>query len=136
MKSQLTFRIIPAIFLIFMLGISNAQVKHNYLLGPQKTTCDSLDIQNGEPLKILQKIKDATWRYTQSIHLNRPYGFRHADFYSCDVQSGFLVIEIDDKNYIYEDVPVTLWEEFSKTIDPDGFIDDKIKGKFERLEDK
>lgn len=113
---------------------ADAQVRHNYPVGPGKTTCDSLMVHDNDFEGNLEKITHATWRYTQSMHLNRPSGFRNAEFYSCDVQTGYLVILIDDKKYIYQKVPVSLWEEFTKTTDPDTFIRNKIVNKFALLE--
>ena len=111
-----------------------AQVEHNYVVGPGKTTCDSLVILDNDFEGDLERITNTTWRYTQSMHLNRPYGFRSADFYSCDIKTGFLVLLIDKTKYIYQKVPVSLWEEFTKTNDPDTFIKDRIENKFTLLE--
>ena len=127
--------IIIAIFtLVLKINPAEAQVKYNYLVGPGKTTCDSLVVHDNDFAGNLEKITHTTWRYTQSMHLNRPFGFRNADFYSCDVKAGYLVIQIDDKKYIYQKVPVSLWEEFTKTTDPDTFIKEKIENKFALLE--
>jgi hypothetical protein len=135
-RKNLKTLMMVAIFSLVLITITSAigQVKHNYIVGPGVTTCDSLGIMENDFNNYLEKIQAATWRYTQSMHMNRPYGFRKADFYSCDVITGFLVIEIDDDKYIYTAVPVSLWEEFTKTSDPDAFIKTNIEDKFEHLQ--
>ena len=123
------------LLLIFLIlpGFAGAQVRHNYPVGPQKTTCDSLYLSDNDFTASLDRISHATWRYQQSIHLNRPYGFRRADYYSCDVKTGYLIVEIDTTKYIYMKVPVDLWEELTKSTDPDGFISTKIRDHFSQL---
>lgn len=121
------------ILLLFFSMSAAAQVRHNFPMGPQKTNCDTLVIRDNDFEASLQKIEGATWRYTQSMHLNRPFGFRSADFYSCDGQTGYLVIRVDEEKYIYMKVPVSVWEEFSKTSDPENFIKEKIDGNFSEL---
>ena len=112
---------------------STAQIKYNYIVGPGNTTCDSLVLNQDDFSSKLEKIENARWRYSQSMHLNRPHGLRRADFYSCDVKTGYLVLLIDDQTSIYQNVPVDLWKEFTESPDPDRFIADKIKGTFDEL---
>ena len=108
-----------------------AQVEHNYPMGPQKTNCDSLSAISSVFSEALHAIEISTWRFKQSIKLNRLNGILRAEYYSCDGQTGFLIVLTSNKECIYKIVPVNLWNEFLKTNDPEKYIDEKISKNFE-----
>ena len=110
-----------------------AQVEHNYLVGPQKTTCDSLGKLPDDFSSAILKVENAGWRFQQNMKLNRPFGFRNAQYYSCNIQSGYLVILINKTRCIYKEVPLDLWNRLTESLDPDRFISANISNKFERL---
>ncbi len=122
-----------SILLLLFAYDARAQIKYNYIVGPGKTTCDSLDLKGDDFSTVLEKLQNAKWRYSQSMHLHRPYGFRSADYYSCDVNTGYLVVLVDSTNYIYTRVPIDVWTKFTQSSDPDDFIDKDIKNKFDQI---
>lgn len=42
------------------------------------------------------------------------YWITSAKYYSCDNKTGYFIIEINDEKYIYQDMPLNVWNNFSK----------------------
>ncbi len=53
-----------------------------------------------------------------------------ADYYSCDEVTGFFIVVFGDKSYIFEDVPVEIWEGFLDALDYGKYYHEHIKGKY------
>ena len=96
------------------------EVEHNYLVGPQVVTCDSLELAS-EPLEErLSMIRSAKYRFDQSFRLTRKTGLQQGEYYSCDNLTGYLIIKYDDTFYLYMKVKKNLWDQMLSSSDPEG----------------
>lgn len=103
------------------------EVEHNYLVGPQKTNCDSLDLNQKELKDKIAEIKQTNFRYTQHFTLNRKEGFQGGWYYSCDNEIGFLVVKRNNKWELYNGVSKATWQEFVHSGSFEKFIDERLK---------
>lgn len=76
-----------------------------------------------------EKIKSTDFKIKEDITLNSSW-LKGADFYSCDGNIGYLIIQTETKDYLHAQVPKTLWEEFKYANSPGEFYNKKIKNKF------
>jgi hypothetical protein len=57
--------------IVIVLGISISataqEVEHNYKVGPQNVSCDSLKLPSGDLDKTLDLLKGATYRYSKNL---------------------------------------------------------------------
>ncbi len=97
------------------------EVEHNYLVGPQLTNCDSLEIDDFSLGKAIEKIRGAKYRFDQKFRLTRKSGLQKGEFYSCDNQRGYLIITMDNEEFLFVSVDKSFWNELISSSDPEGF---------------
>jgi hypothetical protein len=84
---------------------------------------------------MIQIIEESSFRFDQQFKISRLSGIRGGNYYSCDGNSGFLIVEVDKEKELYVDVPKSTWDEFIRSSDLDGFYQNNIKYSFNRIED-
>jgi hypothetical protein len=124
-----------AVFVAFCFKTANGQVEHNYLVGPQSTDCDSLDISLLSLEDAISTIEKGKFRFQQQFKISRIYGVMNARYYSCDGEFGYLIMMIDKKDYIYISVPKHVWDKLIASSNINGFYASEIKQNYEVIED-
>jgi hypothetical protein len=128
---------IPICVLLLIININTTygQVEHNYPVGPQTTTCDSLDILPLSLGEAISMIENSKFRFQQQFKISRSYGVMNARFYSCDGEFGFLVMKVDKKDRIYLEVPKSVWNNLITSSDINAFFTSEIKEDYEVIAD-
>ncbi len=98
------------------------EVEHNYLVGPQFTNCDSLDLKGISAQESIKLIRNAKFRFDQSFKLTKKQGLQKGEFYSCDNKEGYLIIKYDAKEILLEKVQKSFWIELISSSDPEGLF--------------
>ena len=127
-------KIVFITFIFIFLSIKSsvfAQVEHNYPVGPKSANCDSLDITSSTLEDAISTIELTTFRYQQQFKISRTYGIMSAKYFSCDGQTGYLVLKVDKEDLIYLEVPDSKWKGLIGSADINGFYDTEIKGKYD-----
>lgn len=81
----------------------------------------------------IQKVESYDFKYNDSFNTNNlseKNWISEAEFYSVDNKTGFLILELTGRKYIYQNVPFLIWEEFKKSDDIGKFYHKKIKNKY------
>jgi hypothetical protein len=104
-----------------MSGLHAQDVEHNYLVGPQFTDCDSLKFDGLTTEKVIEHIRTAEFRYQQNFKLTRRMGFKGAEYFSCDLTTGLLIIHQDGEKLLFSSVSKADWEILSSSSDPEGY---------------
>jgi len=117
-------------FILFSLAFASPafgqEVEHNYLVGPQKTSCDSLNLRGMDKKEQISTIRNTTFRLSQDIALNRKTGFQGAWYFACDNESGYMVVKIDNKESLYTDISKSTWQAFIRSGDFESFLRDNL----------
>lgn len=122
-----------ATFILFLIWISLSinvfaqEVERNYLVEPQKTNCDSLDLSKKSIEEKVKAIKQSKFRFTQKFTLNRKEGFQGGWYYSCDNEKGYLAVKRNDKWELYNDISKEAWQQFIQSGSFEKFIDEHFK---------
>ncbi len=103
-------------------GCNAQEVEHNYLVGPQTTTCDSLKLDIESLDLSIQKIRKTTFRFQQDFKLTRRQGLQRAEFYSCDNVHGFLIVSMDGTETLYSGAAKDQWQQLISSSDPEGYF--------------
>ncbi|MEM8567237.1 MAG: hypothetical protein AAGF85_12320 [Bacteroidota bacterium] len=105
--------------LLIVPNMGMAQVEHNFTMGPNNTTCDSLKLEEvSESIKLIRKTK---FRFTEELKISRYKTPRHVWFFSCDGQTGFLIAkETDEKEVAFQNVTMKDWKSLLDAKDPIG----------------
>ena len=113
----------PLALCIVVSGAIMAQeVERNYLVGPQSTTCDSLDLLDSSKEKAIELIRASSFRFNQNFRLTRKSDFQGGEYYSCDGEKGYLIIKMDNEQSLYLGVQKAIWDELIKSSDPEGYF--------------
>lgn len=72
----------------------------------------------------------SNFKITDEADVSDSYWITSAKYYSCDNKTGYFIIEISDEKYIYQDMPLNVWNNFSKAKSKGRFYNRKIKGRF------
>jgi len=110
--------------------VATAQERIGFKVGPQKTTCDSLPEKFSSMQEALATIEGAKYRFEESFKISRPKGLQAGKFLSCDGESGYLVVEIDDEKRILSKVSKKIWKNFKKSSNPGYYFHEYIHEKF------
>jgi hypothetical protein len=54
-----------------------------------------------------------------------------ANYYSCDLKKGYLIIACRMRIHLHAGVPIELWDKFKSANSFIGFYNDNIKGKYQ-----
>ena len=107
---------------------SNAQVD-GLALNEQSDDCSSLGNFKSYD-EAIAKVKDAKFKVYESVDTDKSSWIRGAYYYSCDGQSGFLIIETDKRPYIHAGVPLSAWNGFKTASSLGSYYDHNIKGRY------
>ncbi|MFC2123430.1 hypothetical protein ACFLU5_01360 [Bacteroidota bacterium] len=102
-------------------------VEHNYLVGPQYTTCDSLPDNFYNEEEAIYLVENATYRSTEQFKINRNHGVRGGWYFSCNNETGFLIILIEEHKHLFQFVPKATWDQLTQTTDFELFIVNRLK---------
>jgi hypothetical protein len=102
---------------------SLATVEHSYDCNQLPTSYTSYD----EAIKI---IKSKHFKIEESVNTSNSTWIRGASYYSCDGNSGFLIINTDRHDYLHSGVPITIWHGFKNTNSFGNYYDHNIKHKY------
>jgi hypothetical protein len=109
---------------------ASAQDKHNFIVPPENSNCDSMVIDLPELEVALEIIGHTVFRFQQNVKINRETGFREASFFSCDNQDGYMVIKYHDSIFLYSSIPKSIWESMVSSGNPGVFYEQNIRGSF------
>ena len=71
----------------------------------------------------ISKLKD-------KVNASKSSWIRGASFYSCDGNSGYFILITDKNEYLYSEMPYSIWLEFKNAESFGKFYNEKIKYKY------
>ncbi len=115
MKKSLLF-----IVLIFFGVILNAQIDE----------CDHLKLNWNSDNEAIEIIENETFAHTDMFAGETDSWLESAHYYSCDEESGFLIIKGSKKSFIHQNVPIKVWQCLKSAKSKGGYYNFYIKNKF------
>ena len=107
---------------------SNAQVD-GLALNEHSDDCNSLGNFKSYD-EAIAKVKDTKFKVSESLDTDKSSWIRGASYYSCDGQTGYLIIETDKHPYIHARVPLSAWNGFKIASSFGSYYDHNIKGRY------
>ena len=94
--------------------------------------CNDLPEYFNSYSEALNEVKSARFEYyvSEDTSYNGSW-IKSISFYSCDLESGYLIVETDRKEYIYGDVPIYIWYDFKETESYGTYFNDEIDGYYQ-----
>ena len=78
----------------------------------QKTSCDQLPETYSTYAEAVRQIKSAQFKIKESVNTSKSSWIKNASYYSCNEKIGFFIFETAKKEYLYSDMPYSIWLEF------------------------
>ena len=99
----------------------------------QSQPCSSLPRKFESYEAASKLINAARFNIDESVDTRKSSWIRGAKFKSCDGKVGFLVVNLSGKNYIHQDVPLSIWNQFNSANSFGQFYNQKIKDRYRLL---
>jgi hypothetical protein len=103
------------------------------LVSCNSQTCNELPTQFTSYQKALSEVKSTNFTINDIVDTSRSSLIKSASFYSCDSNVGFLLVKIKNTEYIYQNVPISVWESFKKADSFGRFYNRNVKGSYQLI---
>ena len=72
-------------------------------------------------------IKKTEFTFTDNINTSKSSWIKGASFYSCGKMVGFFILKTDKENYIYQNMPIEVWNSFKDANSFGSYYNNFIK---------
>lgn len=100
------------------------------LFGCAQIDCNNLPQNYNTYNKALSTVKGAKFSFIDNINTSRSSFITSASYYSCDNKFGFLIIGLQGREYIYKNLPKTLWIQFKQASSLGTFYNQYIRRRY------
>src|SRR5687767_522795 len=77
-----------------------------------------------------QMVRKAIFKVEESVNTSKSSWIRGAEYYSCDGRTGYFILITDKQPYIYQDMPIEIWEGFKNAESFGSYYNAEIKGQW------
>lgn len=107
-------------YILFLISLSSCS-------GPN---CESIPISFESSNNALIIVEQANFNLHETIDSSSSSWIVGFTYYSCDKETGFLVLETKKKKYIHQGVPISLWNKLKKAPSFGAFYNAYIRGNY------
>lgn len=89
----------------------NNEHSNSIFIDPSQN-CIDLPVQFPNYSEAVNRIKHASFQIQDAANTSKSSWIREASYYSCDGQSGYFMLLTDKKNYVFQGMPISIWQGF------------------------
>lgn len=93
--------------------------------------CENLPKTYTSYSEAVSTITSASFTIEDSVDTSSSSWIAGAGFYSCDSVEGYLILETSKKNYVFKEVPLSIWKEFKIASSFGTYYNSYIRGKYQ-----
>lgn len=101
-----------------------------FIISCNSKNCDEISSQFNSYEQAINEIQNSRFEFQDATSKNSSW-IKDANYYSCDMKTGFLIIETSKQEYIHKDVPIKVWEEFNNSSSLGKYYNQNIKNRFQ-----
>jgi hypothetical protein len=125
------YKLIKAAGILFLLSHPTiAQDPQNMKVESQVLDCGEMKTSFADIKEAKETLEKTVFAFTQELKTTKRNGIKEVYYYSCDNETGFLLIKEDDREIVYRDYPRFQWKLLIETTDLDDFYDKNVRGKY------
>lgn len=79
----------------------------------------------------MELIKSSHFKFSDKCNTSSSSWILNAEYFSCDKETGFLLLTTKTTTYIHQDVPIEIWKEFKRAESFGTYYNQHIKGRFQ-----
>jgi len=100
-----------------------------FLYSCNSKNCEESTFEFATYQEALNVIQNTSFEFEDETTKNSSW-IENAKYFSCDMKTGFLIIETSNQEYIHKDVPIEIWEEFNSSESLGKYYNRKIKNRY------
>lgn len=78
----------------------------------------------------IAEVRGADFNTEEEISISDSEFINSAEYRADNKDQGFLILDLSGKEYIYDNIPVSVWEDFKKSKDKDRFYNSRIRNHY------
>lgn len=75
-------------------------------------------------------VSSVHFKFTDDCNVSESSFITSANYYSCDKLTGYFIVGMNDKKYIFQNMPYEVWESFKKAESKGKFYNREIRGRY------
>ena len=93
--------------------------------------CNTIKTDFDSYQSALKIIKSSDFNISDNCDTSKSSWIFNAEYFSCDKESGFLLIATKSRTYIHKEVPIETWNEFKRAESFGKYYNRNIKSHFQ-----
>ncbi len=98
--------------------------------------CEKLQENFSSYDEAVSKIEKANFNYVDKVNTSKSSWITNARFYSCNKKDGYFILETSKKNYIFQSLPIAVWNDFKNAESFGSYYNSFIRGRYRLLLEK
>lgn len=94
-------------------------------------SCKSIPAHFNSYQEALAAVKKSKFKISEEVNTSNSTFIEAAHYYSCDGNTGYLIVKIKDYEYIYADMPIAVWKGFKSSSSFGTFYNLNIRNKYQ-----
>jgi hypothetical protein len=100
------------------------------ILGFTQNNCKDLPKTFYSYSEAINKVRNAKFSYVDNINTSQSSFITGASYYSCDGITGYMIIGLNNKQYIHKDFPMKIWLSFKSASSFGTFYTQNIRNRY------
>lgn len=98
---------------------------------PQRISdCSEIKLPFNTYEDLITVVESSKFTIEDKADTSKSSWIRSAKYYSCDGKTGYLIYSTDKQNYIHQNIPIEVWNEFKNADSFGSYYNKNIKGKY------
>ena len=98
--------------------------------GDAPTSCEDLPTYYYSYARALSTVKNTSFSFDDAANTTGSSWVRALHYYSCDYQTGYLIMRTDKKEYLHNRVPMKIWKQLKNTQSKGEFYNQFIRHRY------
>ncbi|MBK9109201.1 MAG: KTSC domain-containing protein [Saprospiraceae bacterium] len=90
--------------------------------------CETLQDNFRSYDEALNKIETTKFNFTDEVNTSKSSWIINARFYSCNKKDGYFILETSKKSYIFDGLPINIWNDFKNAESFGSYYHKFIRG--------
>jgi hypothetical protein len=100
------------------------------LLGYSQNNCKDLPKTFYSYNEAINKVKTSKFSFVDNVNTSNSSFINSAYYYSCDGMTGYLIISLNNKEYIHSGLPIKIWLSFKNSESLGSFYSKNIRYRY------
>ena len=100
------------------------------ILGFTQNNCKDLPKTFYSYTEAISKVKSSKFTFVDNINTSNSSFINNAYYYSCDGVTGYMIIGLNNKQYIHKDLPMKVWISFKNATSFGTFYNQNIRYRY------